>query len=1025
MVDKSNITKTLKITSIVVGGALSLFGLLPVYATLSIAGIILPSVYDIFSESGIFKSNLKKNQIIKAIQNTYENLKDSSQAQEYEKALTAVSLNIQKAFEDSGKKRKISTDEFIDVATELINQKEDAQSLDNRKIILDFEREFLSRISIEKNDNDISLINIDIINERLNYIEAVIAQVKEDLQEQIDANTKAIAEIKAANMIQDAVAPPYKTFKKLFGRERDIKEVIGYLHSYQHIVIVNGWGGVGKTELSAKICDSNITERDHIYWFKCNQGLNDGIKMIAKPSKEMTQEEKIENVKQFLMRLDYRYLLVFDNLEDFETQDIDLLRRLNCKVIITSRKNHNILTSNTKNYYLDLIDEKTCCDIFKFYCKNREIKDEKTLTDLVRRAGKHTLVIELLARLYDSPSKYETLAQLYDELKANGFNLKDIVSSHQDINEDEFRKRLLTLFDISKIKDDDDEIHVLKNICILPSMPVPFAKMSKWLDDKDKYSNALSALTKSGWLKCEKNYISMHSVISETLRMEFENEIDISECKHLIYALAEEINLEEDDPNRYKAEYMPFCISISEYFSGLKEEDVAYLNFMIASVYDDIGEYSQSLKHYNLALEIKEKVLGKEHPNTATTYNNIAGVYQAKGDYDTALRYFDKALEISEIVLGKEHPDTATTYNNLAGVYQAKGDYDKALIYYHKALEIREKVSGKEHPDTSATYNNIAVVYQAKGDYDKALRYYDKALEIREKVLGKDHPSTATTYNNIAGVYQAKGDYDKALRYYDKALEISEKVLGKEHPDTATIYNNIALVYHAKEDYDKALIYYDKALEISEKVLGKEHPDTAITYNNIAGVYKAKGDYDKALRYYDKDLEISEKVLGKEHPSTAITYNNIAVVYQAKGDYDTALSYYDKALKAKEKVLGKEHPSTATSYNNIAGVYKDKGDYDKALRYYDKALNIVKVVLGAEHPDTAATYNNIAGVYQDKGDYDTALPYYDKALNIVKVVLGAEHPYTASTYNNIEILYKEKEAYEKAQAETEQDSRDT
>ncbi len=52
--------------------------------------------------------------------------------------------------------------------------------------------------------------------------------------------------------------------------------------------------------------------------------------------------------------------------------------------------------------------------------------------------------------------------------------------------------------------------------------------------------------------------------------------------------------------------------------------------------------------------------------------------------YEKALKYTKKALAVKEKVLGTEHPDTATTYNSIAGVDKDMVDYDKALEYEKK-----------------------------------------------------------------------------------------------------------------------------------------------------------------------------------------------------------------------------------------------------------------------------------------------------------------------------------------------------
>ena len=453
-------------------------------------------------------------------------------------------------------------------------------------------------------------------------------------------------------------------------------------------------------------------------------------------------------------------------------------------------------------------------------------------------------------------------------------------------------------------------------------------------------------------------------------------------------------------------------LTVSVAFSATLDDAKSYS--ATASKYYQDGNYPKALEFHTKALNIREKVLGKDHPDTANSYNNIGLVYSDMGNYSKALEFYTKALNIYEKVLGKDHPSTAVGYNNIGYLYSDMGDYPKALEFYTKALSIREKVLGKDHSDTANSYNNIGSVYNKIGDHPKALEFFTKALNIEEKVLGKDHPDTALSYNNIGSIYSDMGDHPKALEFFTKALNIEEKVLGKDHPDTALSYNNIGSIYSDMGDYPKALEFYTKALSIREKVLGKDHPDTANSYNNIGNVYGYIGDYPKALDFLTKALNIKEKALGKDHPDTATSYSNIATVYSSMGDYTKALEFYTKALSIREKVLGKDHPDTANSYNNIGLVYSDMGNYSKALEFYTKALNIYEKVLGKDHPSTAVGYNNIGYLYSDMGDYPKALEFLTKALNIREKVLGKDHPHIASNYNNIGSVYSRMGDYPKA-----------
>jgi Tetratricopeptide repeat len=67
-----------------------------------------------------------------------------------------------------------------------------------------------------------------------------------------------------------------------------------------------------------------------------------------------------------------------------------------------------------------------------------------------------------------------------------------------------------------------------------------------------------------------------------------------------------------------------------------------------------------------------------------------------------------RTLELREKALGKEHPDTLTSMSNLAEALSGQGRYAKAEWMHQQTLELREKVSGKEHPDTLTSMSNLA-----------------------------------------------------------------------------------------------------------------------------------------------------------------------------------------------------------------------------------------------------------------------------------------------------------------------------
>jgi Flp pilus assembly protein TadD len=54
-----------------------------------------------------------------------------------------------------------------------------------------------------------------------------------------------------------------------------------------------------------------------------------------------------------------------------------------------------------------------------------------------------------------------------------------------------------------------------------------------------------------------------------------------------------------------------------------------------------------------------------------------------------------QTLELRESVLGKEHPSTLTSMSNLALVLDDRGKYEEAEQIHRQALELRAKVLGR------------------------------------------------------------------------------------------------------------------------------------------------------------------------------------------------------------------------------------------------------------------------------------------------------------------------------------------
>jgi tetratricopeptide (TPR) repeat protein len=148
----------------------------------------------------------------------------------------------------------------------------------------------------------------------------------------------------------------------------------------------------------------------------------------------------------------------------------------------------------------------------------------------------------------------------------------------------------------------------------------------------------------------------------------------------------------------------------------------------------------------------------------------VLELYRA-GRYSEAIQIAQRVLAIREKALGRDHPEVAAPLNNLAQLYDKQGRYADAEPLYRRSLDIREKALGRDHPDVARSLNNLALLYQNQGRYAEAEPLYRRSLAIWERRLGRDHPEVATSLNNLAGLYRSQGRYADAEPLYRRSLE--------------------------------------------------------------------------------------------------------------------------------------------------------------------------------------------------------------------------------------------------------------
>lgn len=239
-----------------------------------------------------------------------------------------------------------------------------------------------------------------------------------------------------------------------------------------------------------------------------------------------------------------------------------------------------------------------------------------------------------------------------------------------------------------------------------------------------------------------------------------------------------------------------------------------------------------------------------------------------RGLYGAARRFGEMAVKVRRRELGEEHPDTLTSMNSLGMTLNAQGNLIEAKKLHEEALEVRRRVLGEEHPNTLTSMANVALTYRNIGNLTEAKELQKNTLKVRRRVLEEEDPGTLKLTCNLAETLHALGDLAQARGLQEKTLEAQRRVLGLEHPDTLTSMNNLAGTLQDEGDLAGARELHEETLEAQIRVLGKEHPSTIASMNNLAHTYFALGDNDRARQLVTPAMASARKVWGDEHPST-------------------------------------------------------------------------------------------------------------------------------------------------------------
>jgi serine/threonine-protein kinase len=372
----------------------------------------------------------------------------------------------------------------------------------------------------------------------------------------------------------------------------------------------------------------------------------------------------------------------------------------------------------------------------------------------------------------------------------------------------------------------------------------------------------------------------------------------------------------------------------------------------------------------------------------AEDLDQLAIAMRQGGKLDDSRRFTQQAFEIRERLLGPEHPEVATSLNNLGVLAREAGDYPAALKYYERARAIREKELPPDHPDLVVSLNNLGALRFAQGDYAEAEKDFARVLELDRRIYGEKHQMTIGAANNYASSLLLQAKYAEAEPILLNVLDYWRSTAGADHPNALATLSNLASTYRGMGNSAKASPLYLQLIDGWTRVAGPKHPNLAVAHFHLGTILLERGEVDAAEEHLRTSLAIRLEARGDKHPEVADSLRELANLALYRGKIDEAAELSERALAIQKAALDANHPLYAATLIVRGRVLRVKGDYPAALEVERQGLSILRAKFAADHPDVARAMLELGRTQFLASQWDEAQQDLTEARRVLALRFG-------------------------------------
>lgn len=738
------------------------------------------------------------------------------------------------------------------------------------------------------------------------------------------------------------------------GRAHEIDAIHETLKE-NHLLILHGIGGIGKSELAKHYAQSYSEEYDAVVFVRFQGTIRDAVVMDSNfPVANCSRSDEEDDAAYFERKIKVlheictsRHLIILDNFDTDDCDNLDALTGLPCRILITSRVDY---ADTFPQYEVDVLDsEEAQKSIITYYCDaDLDDADSDAIDNIISAVQGHTMALELIGK--HMTAMQIAPAEMYDMLSEQGITAgKD--GKVRGFKDGSLKNRaayghIAVLFNIFGLSEEMKQI--LRYEALIGSTPISVFDFGRLISCTEEQGNTLEELVALGWIQSfvvdEMPILLLHPLIADVLCEELKP--DVAQCEEMMInaaGFAEEI-LDHDIEERKKQ--ILWLNHIAHTIHGYSTAITFFFHYMMENIllpendFENVEWYShriiQILDHLGLQEEYRLAYLD--------SYIHLIRVAESKGDAALAAQYEQKIADLKTpealIELASERCKDAYEDDRL----------DAAEAAGQEWLEL--SLQAKNYENAAHAHYQLGLI--SSEDTERSRAHFQESarlllLWISELLTNEDslEDDLIHAYTQTGLAYKCAADYPSSVQYYKKAIDLTMEEHCEQSGKLIFLYTDLSATYHEMNDVDSELSCLDQAVQIAEYVYGRYDEITADCYLRLMEAYPEYEDETAQRRMHEKRAEISEilieiytKLYGENSDEVRAMLKGYVCLLELLDRKEDCIRAVEKLISLYEALDSEPDAEIIDSYIVAGSCYWYYDENEKAKKLLNKAAEM-------------------------------------------------------------------------------------